>query len=93
MASKSKTTQPKKSFELKAWWIHTLYIIALLFVIVKVYKQVYDEKLYLGGDNAVYYITAKSLMKGEGYTNIHLPSKEPANRMSPMGEIAMSFTT
>ncbi len=81
--AKSKATQPKKSLEIKAWWIHTLYIVALLFVIVKVYKQVYDEKLYLGGDNAVYYITAKSLMKGEGYTSIHLPSKEPANHYPP----------
>lgn len=81
--SKSKSNQPKKTFEVKAWWIHTLYIIALLFIIVKVYKQVYDEKLYLGGDNAVYYINAKALMRGQGYTNIHLPEQQPANHYPP----------
>ncbi len=80
--TKSKPTSVKSS-PVKSWWFHVLYIIALLFVIVKVYNQVYDKKLYLGGDNAVYYINAKALMRGEGYTNIHLPSKEPANHYPP----------
>ncbi len=84
MAVKTKSkTKEVKSSPVNSWWIHAVYIVALLVVIVQVYNKVYDKKLYLGGDNAVYYINAKAFMEGKGYTNIHQPSQEPANHYPP----------
>lgn len=71
-------TKPKKRYG-----VHALYLLVLLLVTMQVYKKVYDEKLYLGGDNVVYYINAKALMQGEGYTNIHSPANDPANHYPP----------
>ncbi len=47
----------------KVSWIDLLYIFILLIVVLSVYNKVYDKKLWLGGDNAVYYITGKAIAK------------------------------
>jgi hypothetical protein len=47
------------------------------------YLAIFDEKLDLGGDNAVYYILGKALHSGQGYTDIHLPGATPANHFPP----------
>ena len=48
-----------------------LYVCILTFTFFKVYKEVFDKKINLGGDNAAYYILGNSIASGEGYTNIH----------------------
>ena len=58
-----------------------LFLLGIIFIFV--YNYVYDNKIYLGGDNAVYYITGCSLAEGHGYTNIHLSEQSPANHFPP----------
>lgn len=50
-------------------------ILTLTFLIV--YSTVFDSKVSLVGDNASYYILAKSVANGDGYKNIHHSEKEP----------------
>jgi hypothetical protein len=87
---KSKTKEKTKSAQIKSiptskkkYWLDLLYIFILMLVVIRVYNKVYDKKLFLGGDNAVYYITAKAIASGEGYTNINTPSNSPATWYPP----------
>ncbi|MFN3917611.1 MAG: phospholipid carrier-dependent glycosyltransferase [Flavobacteriales bacterium] len=82
---KQKTTEsaPIKKENKSAQWLNAVYLIILMFVVIQVYNKVYDEKLYLGGDNVAYYINAKSFMQGEGYSNIHMPGSPSANHYPP----------
>ncbi len=60
-----------------------LYFFIIMIVVIIVYNKVYDKKLYLGGDNAVYFITAKAIADGQGYTNINSPANQPATWYPP----------
>ena len=58
-----------------------LAIIAIVFGIV--YSKIYDDKLFIGGDNASYYILGKSIAEGKGYANIDRVNASPANHFPP----------
>jgi len=73
LASDKSNQVPKKKY-----WVEIIYLIILTIVVVNLYNKVYDKKLFLGGDNAVYYITGKAIAEGKGYTNINLPGDPPA---------------
>lgn len=48
-----------------------------------IYMLIFDTKLNLGGDNAVYYILGESISSGNGYTDIHNVNAGPANHFPP----------
>ena len=60
-----------------------LYVIILSASFFKTYHKVFDEKIFLGGDNAGYYILGTALATGQGYTNIHSIEKTPHNHFPP----------
>lgn len=64
-----------------------------IFVLVfsLVYPYIFDKKLFLGGDNADYYILATAMAKGFGYVNYHLPEMPPANHFPPGYPFVMSL--
>jgi len=64
-------------------YLSLIYLLILGIVFIFIYKYIYDTKLFLGGDNAVYYITGCSIADGNGYTNIHLSDASPANHFPP----------
>ncbi len=68
---------PRKPLPYWAW----LAFIAVAFAFV--YPYIFDEKVNLGGDNAVYYTLGKALSSGQGYTDIHVPGKTPHNHFPP----------
>lgn len=76
-----------KLFSLKS----LLYFGILLLVFIQVYPYIFDTKLFLGGDNADYYLLANALASGEGYVNIHLPGLPPANHFPPGYPFLMSL--
>jgi len=49
------------------------YPFLLLVIFCVIYPFIFDPKLFLGGDNAQYYILGKALFKGLGYTDISSP--------------------
>jgi 4-amino-4-deoxy-L-arabinose transferase-like glycosyltransferase len=67
----------------KVNYLSLVYLIILGIIFIILYNYVYDDKIYLGGDNAVYYITGCSLAEGHGYTNIHLAEQSAANHFPP----------
>lgn len=67
----------QKNKALVSYWI----ILALCFTFV--YCLVFDHKLFLGGDNAFYYILGKSIHIGNGYRNIHMYGEPLANHFPP----------
>ncbi len=44
----------------------------------------FDPKVSVGGDNAVYLMLAESIVEGKGYVQLHLPD-EPAHTNYPLG--------
>lgn len=56
-------------------------LLSVIFILV--YPYITDSKLFLGGDNADYYILATAMSKGLGYSNYHLPGMPPANHFPP----------
>ena len=60
-------------------------------VFIQVYPYIFDVKLFLGGDNADYYLLANALASGEGYINTHLPGLPPANHFPPGYPFLMSL--
>ncbi len=81
---KAKATPDKlQSFTKKKYWLDLFYMFILMIVVIVVYNKVFDKKLYLGGDNAVYYITAKAIADGQGYTNINSPANTAATWYPP----------
>ena len=64
---------------MKKYWPYLL----LIGVFLLIYPAIFDKKIDLGGDNAGYYILGKALSQGEGYTDIHLPERTPANHFPP----------
>jgi hypothetical protein len=76
-----------KIFSLKS----LLYFAILFLIFIQVYPYIFDSKLFLGGDNADYYLLANALSSGEGYVNIHLPDAPPANHFPPGYSFLMSL--
>lgn len=68
-----------------------LYSILLLIVVFCACSYTFDSKLFLGGDNANYYVLAKSIAAGEGYTNFHMPGAVAANHFPPGYSFLMSL--
>ncbi len=65
------------------------FVIFMLFVIV--YFYIRDTKIHLGGDNAEYYILAKSLAEGKGYSYIANIKEEAHNHFPPGYPFIMSI--
>ncbi|MFA4851653.1 MAG: hypothetical protein WC599_03955 [Bacteroidales bacterium] len=84
-----KTTSGNKSlpFGKNNKFVNKIFLIVFIVIIsitlLKVYNYIYNEKVDLGGDSAGYYILGNALANGEGYTNIHLIDKSPANHFPP----------
>ncbi len=70
---------------------HVLYLTALCFVFIIIQKQVFKKDIDINGDNASYYIGAKSIDQGDGYANILSPSKPKANKFPPGYPLLMSI--
>lgn len=66
-----------------AWKISCLHCALLLVLYLIVYLGVYDEKLYLGGDNLHYYFLGKALAQGQGYSNTIAGIATPHNHFPP----------
>ena len=47
------------------------------------YAYVFDAKLYLGGDNAAYYLLGKALAGGDGFTSIWKATNPPHSHFPP----------
>ncbi len=56
-----------------------------------IFPSIYDGKLFLGGDNANYYILAEGLSSGHGYTQISSPNMTPGNHFPPGYPFIMSI--
>lgn len=77
---------------MKIFSLKSLLFFAILFLIfIQVYPYIFDSKLFLGGDNADYYLLANALASGEGYVNTNLPGMPPANHFPPGYPFLMSL--
>ena len=76
-----------KFFSLKS----LVYFVILLLVFIQVYPYIFDSKIFLGGDNAGYYLLANALAEGQGYVNVHLPGMPPGNHFPPGYSFLMSL--
>lgn len=63
----------------------TLYILVAILSVgfCLSFLYVFDYKIDTNGDNAGYYILAKSIATGNGYANIHKPKAELSNHLPP----------
>lgn len=68
-----------------------LYFSILTVIFLIAYPYIFDEKIFLGGDNANYYTLAKSLASGNGYTTISSPTPLPANHFPPGYPLLMAI--
>lgn len=64
-------------------------LLSVLWAII--YAIVFNTKINLGGDNAVYYILGDALSSGEGYTNIHNTNMIPNNHFPPGYPAVLAF--
>jgi hypothetical protein len=85
-----KKTKPKpapagkiKASKMNKYPVDLTYIFILLITVIFLFNKVYDDKLFLGGDNVVYYILGKAIALGEGYTNINSPFNTPGTWFPP----------
>lgn len=70
----------------------TLLHYGILFgVFIIAYVFIFDSKIFHGSDNANYYILAKGLSEGAGFTNFNLPVVTPANHFPPGYPFLMSI--
>ncbi|PCH95455.1 MAG: hypothetical protein COB85_04530 [Bacteroidetes bacterium] len=69
-ATKTEKEAPKSKGGFTSILFLMFYLCILTFTFFKVYKDVFDKKINLGGDNASYYILGNSIATGEGYTDI-----------------------
>ncbi|QZT35580.1 phospholipid carrier-dependent glycosyltransferase [Halosquirtibacter xylanolyticus] len=67
------------------------YVTSILVCFIVVYIFLFDKKLFLGGDNAFYYILGKSINEGFGYRNIHMYGNPLANHFPPGYPLLISF--
>lgn len=54
------------------------------------YESIKDERVFLGGDNAHYYVLAKSIASGHGFSNVSSPGQEAHNHFPPGYPFVMS---
>ncbi|MFA8301369.1 MAG: hypothetical protein ACEPOV_14470 [Hyphomicrobiales bacterium] len=80
MSKKQKETKKKNKGRK-----HLKYIIPILFIpiIILLLVKTFDEKLHMGGDNAHYYILAKSIKQDFSYKEIQRPDAPPAKHFPP----------
>lgn len=57
--------------------------LALVAVFLMIYPSIFDEKIFLGGDNCGYYILADGLSSGQGYSMVNTIDASPANHFPP----------
>lgn len=81
-------SSPTKSSLWEKSWFPYLILTTLWLVI---YQMTFNDKLNLGGDNAVYYILGDSINSGQGYSNIHSPAHNPNNHFPPGYPLILSF--
>jgi len=75
---------------------YVLYPLLLCVVFLFSFSYIFDGKVDLNGDNAKYYLLAKSIAQGDGYAQIYAPG-EPATSVYPPGypllmSVVMLFT-
>lgn len=75
---------------------YLLYPLLLGGVFVLAFAFIFDGKIDLNGDNAKYYLLAKSIVEGKGYAKIYAPG-EPVTSIYPPGypllmSVVMLFT-
>jgi len=68
-----------------------IYLGILILVFLFIYPKIFDSKIFLGGDNAMYYILANGLSTTNEYVNYHLPTQGPANHFPPGYSFIMSL--
>jgi branched-subunit amino acid transport protein AzlD len=64
-------------------YANIIYMLLLFVAFVCSYQYIHDSKIHLGGDNAEYYILAKALLEGKGYTYIANLVALPHNHFPP----------
>lgn len=64
-------------------WRTAIYALLLTFVFIRMYDRIRDDRVYLGGDNADYYILAESIAAGQGYHYVALPDAPAHNHFPP----------
>jgi hypothetical protein len=64
-------------------YIYMVYAFLLFVIGVCLYQMVIYTKIHLAGDNADYYVLAKALMDGKGYTNVSNVDLPAANHFPP----------
>ena len=76
MKKKNKKTNPEVLTSLTSktkgngiFLSHVLYLTILCIVFLFVQNKVFKENIDINGDNATYYIGAKSIDQGDGYAN------------------------
>lgn len=76
-------------------WPTYVYMIALSLLYLVVFQRIKDERVFLGGDNADYYVLARSIAMGEGFSNVSSPEAPPSNHFPPgypfVMAVAMQF--
>lgn len=65
-----------------------IYIIFITFLLLSTYT--FNAKLDLNGDNASYYIFAKSLATGHGYSDLSAPGNPPSSTFPPGYSLLMA---
>lgn len=60
-----------------------IYLLIITILFVPVYNHIFDKKVALLGDNAVYYTFAKGIANGDGYVNTHIYGKPQATSYPP----------
>lgn len=62
----------------------------LSLVYLGVFQRIKDERVFLGGDNADYYVLARSIAQGDGFSNVSTPDKPPGNHFPPGYPLVMA---
>lgn len=60
-----------------------LYPLLLYLIFLICYIFIFDTKLDLGGDNAIYFTLGKALAQGEGYVHLRIPGMPAASHYPP----------
>lgn len=64
-------------------WPTYLYMGVLTLVFISLFQRIKDEHVSLGGDNADYFVLAKSLATGQGFCDVSNISAPPHNHFPP----------
>lgn len=73
-------------------WLKILWApVALLIIYAVARYNIFDEKIYMGGDNFFYYYLAKALATGQGFTDIFSANNTPHNHFPPGYPFIMSL--